>query len=66
MKFLLHIECDNAAFEDDPLTEVARILRTEADKMARFWDGNEWDDTLLDLNGNKVGRARVIHEEDAS
>lgn len=66
MKFLLHIECDNAAFEDDPLTEIARILKTEAEKMVRFAPESDWDDTLLDLNGNKVGRARIIHEEDAS
>lgn len=26
MKFKIEIECDNAAFEDDPAEEIARIL----------------------------------------
>lgn len=64
MKFELHIECDNAAFEGDPLTEIARILRTEAEKMARFGGEEIWDNTLFDLNGNRVGRATLKEHDD--
>lgn len=33
MKFRLEIECDNAAFEDDPSEEIRRILRDVADRV---------------------------------
>jgi hypothetical protein len=64
MRFTLTIDCDNAAFEGDPLTEVARILHVQATKMVRFAPESEWNDTLLDLNGNRVGRARMEDEDE--
>ena len=59
MQFTLTIKCDNAAFDDEPLEEVARILDKEAAKMRR-WVGDgakDWHDTLQDINGNYVGTA---------
>ena len=53
--FKLTIKTDNAAFEDDPTAEVARILRALADRM----EGASSDEAYLihDINGNRVGQA---------
>jgi hypothetical protein len=51
--FTLTIECDNAAFENDPLGEVARILREAAYQLDQGQDGFK----LRDINGNTVGSA---------
>jgi hypothetical protein len=59
MKFRITIDCDNDAFKDAPLKEVARILRAEADKIARFGDEASWTGTLLDVNGNRVGTSKM-------
>lgn len=61
MKFTLEIKCDNAAFDDEPLAEVARILRAEAARIDH-WVGDgakTWDDSLHDVNGNKVGSCEL-------
>ncbi len=53
------IKMDNAAFDPDSGTEAARILRELADKLD---GGDVLPDTsipLLDVNGNKVGRAEA-------
>jgi hypothetical protein len=59
MKLTLEINMDNAAFEDSPGQEAARILRLAARKV----EGAEAQDIgsfpLLDSNGNKVGRVTV-------
>jgi hypothetical protein len=59
-KFTITIQCENAAFEDDPLGEISRILAIEAKRLA-LWAGDNprprWSDTLLDVNGNVVGSA---------
>ena len=55
MEFKLNIRTDNAAFEDCPGFEVARILREIANKV----DGRElpyYMQTIRDCNGNDVGR----------
>lgn len=62
MKFTLTIHCDNAAFEDAPLAEVARILLEEADKLARYGDQTGWYTRLRDINGNVVGKAETVAE----
>jgi CBS domain-containing protein len=49
---------DNAAFEDDPLEEVARILRAVADRIE---SGND-EGPVRDENGNTVGRFSVTLE----
>ena len=51
--FKLHVLMDNAAFDDAPATELARILRNAA---SRIEDGGILDyASLFDLNGNAVG-----------
>ena len=56
----LFIETDNAAFADQPATELARILRALAEKIetdpARFH-------VLRDSNGNKVGECQISEAE---
>lgn len=57
MKLTLTIQMDNAAFEDMPGVEVSRILHKAADWLS---DCNASDAiTLFDINGNKVGAARI-------
>lgn len=59
MKFKLEIECDNAAFGDEPAFEVARILRELAEQMER---NGSMAHPLWDYNGNRVGRSTVEPE----
>jgi hypothetical protein len=58
MKFTINMTCDNAAFEDEPAPEVARILRSIANKLDER-DGYDKYQTILDVNGNDVGRWRL-------
>lgn len=51
--FTLTIETDNAAFDDEPRYEVARILRDAADAYA-YNGETAWP--LRDVNGNRVGQ----------
>lgn len=56
VRFTLTIDMDNAAFEDGPTLEVARILAALAGRLG--YDGNEWLDdegSVRDTNGNTVG-----------
>ena len=55
MTIKLEIETDNAAFEDNAGSEVARILRHAANKIEGWPGANEFAIGLLDVNGNKVG-----------
>lgn len=50
--FTLTIETGNAAFGDDPTSEVAAILT----KLARQISYQDQTDTVRDTNGNTVGR----------
>lgn len=50
------IQMDNAAFDDEPEVEVARILREAAKRFER--DGIA-SHPLFDVNGNKVGGVEV-------
>jgi len=58
MKFTLEINCDNAAFEDEPATELGRILREIAQKVEDGFLGSlgatEYR-LAFDINGNHVG-----------
>ena len=59
--FTLKIETKNAAFADDcysPQLEVARILRSLADKIE---DGDS-QGPVLDYNGNTVGHFALTGE----
>jgi hypothetical protein len=50
-RFALTINCTNAAFDDDPRPEIARILRELADRL----DGGITQGGVHDVNGNTVG-----------
>lgn len=43
---------DNAAFDDYPASEAARILREIADKL----EHGRFDGPIFDMNGNRIGR----------
>lgn len=51
MKVKITINCDNAAFDDAPATELARILHELEQEIL---DGTD-SKPLYDINGNKVG-----------
>ena len=55
MKLKLTIEMDNAAFDDAPCTETARILRAAADGVMRGCIRSG----LFDINGNYVGKFSI-------
>ena len=51
MRLEITIHQDNAAFDDEPATETARILRALANK----YEAGNFDGRLNDHNGNAVG-----------
>jgi len=53
----IQIETDNEAFTDCAGFEVARILRKLADKVQDWPGANDFSIALMDVNGNKVGKA---------
>lgn len=56
-RITITIETGNAAFEDAPASEVARILRGLAE---RFEDAGDLDGCpVRDINGNTVGTVKV-------
>jgi uncharacterized protein Yka (UPF0111/DUF47 family) len=62
MKFFLEMSCDNDAFAEDGMLEVARILKETAKKAKE--DGGDVIHRrlirkLYDINGNFVGTARL-------
>jgi hypothetical protein len=56
MKLVIKIEMDNAAFADDQLGEVTRILVKYVSKQMQ----EAYIATLRDVNGNKVGLAELL------
>ena len=74
MKFLLNIDCSNAAFHGDDFEsgdcpeaehicgsqarEIAAILRAVAERIAREWLSGDFT-TIHDTNGNDVGRFAI-------
>jgi hypothetical protein len=58
MRFTINMTCENAAFEDGPAPEVARVLRKIASQLDE-WDGYDKFQTILDANGNDVGRWKL-------
>jgi hypothetical protein len=57
MEFKVTINLDNAAFEDDPLPEVRRILSDLEKKLDMAWDVVPgMSGKLKDMNGNTVGQ----------
>jgi len=59
--FKLVINCDNAAFEDDPVAEIKEILKKAMQTLEREPD-NPCYRTMFDTNGNDVGRFRLKDE----
>ena len=60
MKAVIEIEMDNAAFEDSPASELARILRAIAAKVAN----GETEIVARDINGNSVGSLEITMGEE--
>ena len=59
-KYLIEIDCDNAAFEDENLEwELSDILRRASIKLSN----GELDFKLRDSNGNTVGSAYLEEDE---
>lgn len=59
-QFRLTIATENAAFDEDPCSEIVRILRAAANTLE---NGVELPRNLRDYNGNRVG-AMEVDEED--
>lgn len=56
MPFTLTIDTGNAAFADDPATELGRIFHHLADALPTFLPVAAAGIPVLDSNGNTVGR----------
>lgn len=56
MRLRLEIDGSGAAFDARPATELARLLRETADRIA---DDGDSEGVLRDINGNYVGEWRV-------
>ncbi len=61
MTVTITIECNNAAFGDQPELEVARILRKQADDMEHSGRLRVFN-KLYDINGNAVGSIELGDE----
>ncbi len=55
MKIIIDLETDNDAFQQDPPTELMRILLVTISKISGGIDGGP----LMDINGNTVGKFDV-------
>ena len=54
--FKLEVAMINAALEDEPATELARILRSAADKIEYGTNPPH----LFDITGNCVGHTKIV------
>lgn len=58
----IRIETDNAAFEDEPATEVARLVKEVAKRLYNCdYPGGGGEVPLLDINGNTCGYFSVVN-----
>lgn len=57
----LDITSGNAAFQDDPTSEVSRILCEIAGKI----DSGRFHGSCIDINGNTVGKWNLDIEEES-
>ncbi len=55
----INIETGNAAFEETPASEIARILRKLADD---FENSGEPSHYIRDINGNVCGDIQILKE----
>jgi hypothetical protein len=60
MKLTITIDMDNAAFENEPGMEAARIIRGRLHNIETI-DANDIGTVFpcMDINGNRVGQAAV-------
>lgn len=67
IKYVLEIDCDNAAFGDDAAAEVARILKEESNRLREVYikshhELGDWAvKPLRDVNGNRVGKSEFVN-----
>ena len=59
MKFTMEVNMDNAAFEDSPENELARILSVAAEQVKASYMGR----ACQDINGNTVGQWNVEDDD---
>lgn len=62
MKFKIEIECDNAAFDDDPTGEIRWILQQRVIEELSRYGRDAFPIPLSDSNGNRVGMATLSKE----
>jgi len=60
MDYTITINCDNAAFEENPAIEISRILKEFSERLS---EGALLDCKIRDVNGNVVGFAKTIDYE---
>lgn len=58
-RITITIETGNAAFEDEPASEVARILRAAADRVEETGEVPHCGLPLFDVNGNRCGAVTI-------
>jgi hypothetical protein len=60
MRFKLEFECNNATFDEDPLSEISCIL-DKLSIVAASRDLDEFRDGIkvTDMNGNAIGTMRI-------
>ena len=56
-KITLEIRTENAAFDNEPGIEIARILRQIAGRFEVL--GDDSSGRIVDINGNKVGYVNI-------
>lgn len=61
----LNIKLENAAFDEDRYTEIARILRQTATDIESIGHNVERSDGLflVDINGNRVGKCTITEDK---
>jgi len=57
MQINIHLDTDNAAFNNDAIAEVKRVINAGLDKLSPY--ETNIAETLIDINGNSVGQVTV-------
>lgn len=57
MRYKLTIDVDKLGKQ--PILEIVNLLQNQAEKLLRWHDATEWDDTLLNVEHKAVGRATL-------
>jgi len=64
MDIVININCDNQAFERNEDNELVRILTKLAADIKENGYYRMSDTRLRDVNGNTVGRFKVVEDDD--